>query len=112
MRGGRDAQRAVGSRFILPRYDSGGLFYAQMAIEPDPPSRRRIELPEVLDAVIVKALAKRPTDRFQDMHALGAALAGIRDALGPSRGVLDLLRASGLRTTPTPALKPTVVASV
>jgi serine/threonine-protein kinase len=86
-----------------------GLFYAQMALDPDPPSHRRSTLPPALDAVLVKALAKRPSDRFANVRALRDALEGVRGKLGPARGVLELLRVSGLRTTPAPALKPTVV---
>ncbi len=47
---------------------------------PIPPSELNITLPAVFDAVVAKALAKRPDDRFQDARAfslaLKAALAG------------------------------------
>lgn len=47
---------------------------------PIPPSELNITLPTVFDAVVAKALAKRPDERFQDARAfaqaLDAALAG------------------------------------
>ena len=39
-----------------------------------PPSQRRRELPHDLEQVVLKCLAKRPVDRFQDTAELLAAL--------------------------------------
>lgn len=46
--------------------------------EPIPLQRRRPEIPETLAAIVHRALAKSPTDRFEDVAALGQALLPFR----------------------------------
>jgi tRNA A-37 threonylcarbamoyl transferase component Bud32 len=46
--------------------------------EPDPPSRRRSSIPPEVDALVLRALAKRPTDRFGSMEAFAAEVARVR----------------------------------
>jgi eukaryotic-like serine/threonine-protein kinase len=41
---------------------------------PDPPSAKRVEVPEDLDMVVVRALAKEPADRYQSAAAMDADL--------------------------------------
>jgi eukaryotic-like serine/threonine-protein kinase len=41
---------------------------------PDPPSSVRVEVPEDLDMVVVRALAKEPADRYQSAAAMDADL--------------------------------------
>lgn len=48
---------------------------------PDPPSRRRQAIPPEVDALVLRALAKRPKDRFESMEALAAEVARVRAAL-------------------------------
>jgi eukaryotic-like serine/threonine-protein kinase len=41
---------------------------------PEPPSEHRVEVPEDLDLVVVRALAKEPADRYQSAAAMDADL--------------------------------------
>ncbi|MBC7234272.1 MAG: protein kinase [Chloroflexi bacterium] len=50
---------------------------------PPPPRSRRPDLPEALERVILKAMAKNPAERFADARSLAEALAGVL-ALAPS----------------------------
>lgn len=87
------------------------LFYAQMAVEPDAPSRRRVGLSPEIDALVLRALAKRPADRFPNLRAMHHALLDAHDATAPSVPLSsEPLRESGTRSVRAPALKPTVVA--
>ncbi len=52
----------------------GEVLMMHMSTEPVPASRRCANVPADLEAVIMKALAKRPQDRFESMAALAAAL--------------------------------------
>lgn len=44
---------------------------------PPPPSRLRRDVPPEIDAVVLKMMAKRPEDRYQQPHELAAALTGV-----------------------------------
>jgi serine/threonine protein kinase len=72
---------------------------SQIALdEPVPPSRRRADLDPALDAVILRALAKHPADRWPSMRALADALGTCldRSATGdPRGGPLLTLRVAG-----------------
>ncbi len=56
---------------------------------PSPPTELNLSVPDALGAVIMKALSKRPADRYQDGRALAAAL---RESLKtkPESGVLGV----------------------
>ncbi|MBI3470908.1 MAG: protein kinase, partial [Candidatus Solibacter usitatus] len=52
-----------------------------LQVDPPPPSRARPGLPEELDRITLKALAKKPEMRYQSAAELGADLAALRPAL-------------------------------
>ena len=56
-------------------------------VSPDPPTSRNRSLPAAFDAIVARALAKHPDDRYQSAREMSAdlrqlALAGPRDAFG------------------------------
>jgi serine/threonine-protein kinase len=65
---------------------------------PLPPSRFNVQAPPAMDAVVRKALAKRPEDRFQTAGEFAAALAAA--AHGEGTGAAD---PTVMATTATPA---------
>jgi serine/threonine-protein kinase len=54
---------------------------AHRSRRPDPPSRRVVGVPPEVDALVLRALAKRPEDRFGSMDDLADEAARIRSAL-------------------------------
>ncbi len=79
----------VGER-LFQRDSEFASMEAIVAGEIPMPSEERPELPVGLDAVVQKALAKRPDDRFQTASALRRALLAVADKHGlrPSRDAL------------------------
>ncbi|HLM86201.1 MAG TPA: Stk1 family PASTA domain-containing Ser/Thr kinase [Solirubrobacteraceae bacterium] len=55
--------------------------FKQVSAQPHPPSALRPGLPQSLDAVVLRALAKDPAQRYADADELIAALAHEREAL-------------------------------
>lgn len=53
--------------------------------QPAPPSQRRSDIPSDLEQVVLRCLAKRPEDRFQDALSLAQALADCASAADWSR---------------------------
>ncbi|MEO1088516.1 MAG: protein kinase, partial [Acidobacteriota bacterium] len=47
-----------------------GMFQAVLEEHPEPPSKRRDDAPPELDAILAKAMAKKPADRYADMREL------------------------------------------
>lgn len=63
-----------------------GVLAAQVKTAPEPPSTQAEQpVPEALDRIVLRALAKAPEDRFPDAKAFAAALAEVARAPEPSR---------------------------
>jgi tRNA A-37 threonylcarbamoyl transferase component Bud32 len=61
-------------------FAGGGSFAIQKQIvhdDPEPPSRRNPALPPVFDAIVARALAKSPDDRFESAASFAAALRAV-----------------------------------
>lgn len=75
-------------------------------VDPQPPSRFNQRVPPELDRLVLKALAKRPEDRFQSADEMAAELARVRSRLSSSdttrtrrlAGAENLIRSSALIT--------------
>jgi serine/threonine-protein kinase len=64
---------------VFPRSSRLAVAWAHLEEEPPKPSKRRAELPQAIDAVIERALAKNPAQRFPTCTAL---IASAENALG------------------------------
>ena len=75
---------------------------------PDPPSTRRPDLPPALDALVLRALAKDPRQRFASAAALREALLAARAGLGtppeatPGAAALGGVVRAALAAAPAP----------
>ncbi len=61
----------------------------------EPPSRQRPGLPPEVDAVVLRALATEPEERFPDAVSLGEALRGLRKRYAPEVSDAELARLMG-----------------
>jgi serine/threonine-protein kinase len=72
---------------------------------PVPPSELRDDVPEDLDAVVLRALAKDPEDRYQTAEEMNADLARIQRGLSVSSETTDaataVLAGAGIANAPT-----------
>jgi Protein kinase domain len=64
---------------VFPRSSRLAVAWAHLEEQPPKPSRQRVELPEAIDAVVERALAKEPEQRYP---SCGALVAAARQALG------------------------------
>ncbi|MBX3229947.1 MAG: serine/threonine protein kinase [Labilithrix sp.] len=76
------------------------IYAAAVRAAPKLPSAARADVPEALDAVILRCLAADPNERFADVAELAAALAPLGDERAPMRAsaiarVLGATRARG-----------------
>jgi serine/threonine-protein kinase len=86
---------------------SGGiaqLLVAHLQEEPRPPRSVNGLLAPALEDAILRAMRKRPADRFPDMASFGAALSAAREARGPAPAA-----AQPAPPLPAPAAPPRVV---
>jgi len=92
----------------------GSLISQIIESRPEPPSRVRPELGSALDAVCLKAMAKRPEDRFASMAEFATALDTVLHGETPQVGAIaEVLRLAPEETrrpspepTPPPAMPP------
>lgn len=57
------------------------LVHAHLALQPEPPSRRRPEIPPVVSAIVLRLMAKNAEDRYQSAQGLKADLERCLDQL-------------------------------
>lgn len=67
---------ALAGRRLFEAETEGQLVRKVMQGTSDPPSTVRPDIPEVLDAVVMRALAKEPADRYQTARLLAGAIEG------------------------------------
>jgi tetratricopeptide (TPR) repeat protein/serine/threonine protein kinase len=80
--------------------------------EPERPSTYRPDLDPELEAICLKAMAKRPEDRYPSMEALASALDGYLARLAPARPPDSWpVKPAEPTPTPTPTPSPAVLAS-
>jgi serine/threonine-protein kinase len=72
----------------------GDLMDMHMNVAPAPPRRLRAEIPPAVEAVVLRALAKRPEDRFAGMAAMEAALAAAAASVAAAAPAVDTLESS------------------
>jgi serine/threonine-protein kinase len=81
---------------------------------PEPPSKLRSEIPEDLDMIVLRALAKDPEERYQSAEEMGADLSRVARGLGVSDETADaataVLAGSGATAETMIAPKRTAVA--
>jgi serine/threonine-protein kinase len=66
-----------------PRSGGPAKMYAHLSAEPPSPRARRAEIPEALDQVVRRAMAKDPDDRQQSAAEFAAQTAGVMDLSVP-----------------------------
>ncbi|MGO8960200.1 MAG: protein kinase domain-containing protein [Streptosporangiaceae bacterium] len=96
------------------RDDSMALMWAQLEAEPPRLTQRRPDLPPAVDQVIAKAMSKSPASRYPTcrdfVSALGAALAGSREAgngaAAPDSARMPAQAAALPRPAATPGAEP------
>jgi serine/threonine-protein kinase len=87
------------------------LMHAHIKVIPVPPSRINRSLPSEVDRIILKALEKEPTNRFQSPDEFRAAIASVGGAApAPTEKVLHPREVS--KTPPSELLKPPLFAEV
>ena len=71
-------------------YDNWGeLIAAHIYVTPKPPRQLNANVPAAVEAIIMRALAKEPADRFASMHELAQECEAVwKEALGTGRAAL------------------------
>ena len=90
----------------------GELMVSHITKMPRPPRTLVEDVPEALEQVILRALAKEPDERFESMQAFAAALReSVKDLPAPTGDPLVTAQRLAAATTPSTELAPTVDAS-
>jgi serine/threonine protein kinase len=87
--------------FMGENFDT--LMYQTLHAEPPPPSTLNPALPDMINFIVAKALAKGPDDRYQDAKEFANDLRACRATLLPAGPGADLPK-----TPPVPGVKPEV----
>jgi serine/threonine-protein kinase len=77
---------------------------------PEPPSAHRAEIPHDLDLVVMRALAKDPSERYQSAEEFDADLARVLRGASVSRATEDA--ATAIISRPPPVVSPAVATAV
>ncbi len=78
----------------------------QISDEPVPPREVEPSVPPELDAVVLRALAKRPSERYRTADELSRALAEARTAIDGSGSTTQVMPAAGPATAETRVMDP------
>ncbi len=81
------------------------ILIAHVRDAPVPPRQMDPSVPPAMERIILKALAKRPEDRFQDMAEVAAALEQARRELAPAKPAPPRSSELALRRDPDPELE-------
>src|ERR671927_733432 len=72
-----------------------------LSATPEPPSAKRAEIPRDLDMVVLRALAKDPSERYQSAEEMDADLARVARGAGVSPATEEAATAIIARPPPT-----------
>jgi serine/threonine protein kinase len=82
--------------------DIGTILLQQVKKKAEPPSKHKSNIPKALEDIILKALEKRPSARFQTAHEMGEALYDLKRKTSVS-GLGEAIQASEEKQDNTPA---------
>ena len=97
-------------------FDGGltAIMHKVLNTEPPPPSQLAVTAPAALDAVVRRAMAKRPDDRFPSAAAFAEAIRAAFDAPPPDTGEATLIGSvpiPALQAPPSPSARPAPAAA-
>jgi outer membrane protein assembly factor BamB/tRNA A-37 threonylcarbamoyl transferase component Bud32 len=93
--------RAITGQYPVRGDSVGKLIHNILEAEPRRPSELRRGLPDAVDDLVLRCLAKKRADRFEDFGALHGALLQVREEVEEAFGDADVLRCEvcGYRST-------------
>jgi len=78
----------------FPQTESGELMVAILQLPPESPRSKNPNISAGLEAVVLKALSKKPAERYQSATDLGADLAKLGETAAPSKGPQNVYQPS------------------